>query len=591
MAQPDLTSHHVNYLIWRYLQESGHGDAAVSLQRAWYPDPQTLPFAPYIKTHALVSLVQKGLQYHELETSLDKEGNRITISPSDYFFGPERLENGLVGSREPVGTDQSASPSQVARDRPVNGHAEPGRQIRKDDDSDESMEDKAQTESQPGSPNPMDGDGDVSMAEEIPEPPVTLENGDSSGIQIAPAKTVDLTPDTALLDVENHVSQALWRPRDPTTVVVAGHEFCSLWKLSGSAEPVEKKIVEYKKGNTAVSNVTWDAIGEKLAVATSTNEKGTITMYNTNGDAVDLLPEIPRIITGLHWSDVSSQLVVVGSNDNISELALWDDDRRPDAFPPAQVIQDHIYTVSWCGRNQIFASGEGAIYQCEVDQSIRLLNTFSSRDKTTWDFLQCAQTALGPVALAASGPASSIWIPTHQISIPNAHPEQITGLEIRPQSNSQRISFASFSQGGKAKVWQVDLETRDYHCIHQFSLGPSPSNNALTGCFSPDGYALAAASKDRICIWNVERGGEPISTWTAPQTEVKKEDPDRPLNGHNGLPTPDSPSYWPLAWDADGKRLAYGLNKKVQSLKWIPRPVDAPSPVPRLTNIPFRLQS
>ncbi|CAG8232599.1 unnamed protein product [Penicillium salamii] len=581
MAQPDLTSHHVNYLIWRYLQESGHGDAAVSLQRAWYPDPQTLPFAPYIKTHALVSLVQKGLQYHKLETSLDKEGNRITLSPSDYFFGPERLENGLVGIRDAVGTDQPESPSHVARDRPVNGHAEPGRQIRKDEeDSDESMEDKAQTESQPGSPSHMDGDGDVSMAEEVPEPPVTLENGDSSGIQIAPAKTVDLTPDTALLDVENYVTQALWRPRDSTTVVAAGQDFCSIWKLPLSSEPVERKIVEFKKGNTTVSNVAWDAIGEKLAVATSTNEKGSITMYNTKGDAVDLLPEIPRIITGLHWSDVSAQLVVVGSSDNISELALWDDDRRPDALPPPQVIEDHLYTVSWCGRGQIFASGEGAVYQCEVDHSIRLLNTFSSRDKTTWDFLRCIQTGLNPVAIAASGPASSIWIPTHQISIPNAHPEQITGLEIRPQSNPQRIIFASFSQGGKVKVWQVDLESKDYHCIHQFSLGPSPSNNALTGCFSPDGYALAAASKDRLSIWNVERGGEPISTWTAPQSEVKKEDPDRPINGHNGLSIPESPSYWPLVWDADGKRLAYGLNKKVRSLKWIPRPVDGPPSVP-----------
>lgn len=50
----------------------GLGDAAVMLQRAWNHDPQSLPFAPYIRTHALVSLVQKGLQYHELEKSLDK---------------------------------------------------------------------------------------------------------------------------------------------------------------------------------------------------------------------------------------------------------------------------------------------------------------------------------------------------------------------------------------------------------------------------------------------------------------------------------------------------------------------------------------
>ena len=50
----------------------GLGEAAVMLQRAWNEDPQSLPFAPHIKTHALVSLVQKGLHYHELEQSIDK---------------------------------------------------------------------------------------------------------------------------------------------------------------------------------------------------------------------------------------------------------------------------------------------------------------------------------------------------------------------------------------------------------------------------------------------------------------------------------------------------------------------------------------
>jgi hypothetical protein len=45
------------------------------LQRAWLANPQTLPFAPHIKAHALVSLVQKGLQYHEIEQSLDQVCN------------------------------------------------------------------------------------------------------------------------------------------------------------------------------------------------------------------------------------------------------------------------------------------------------------------------------------------------------------------------------------------------------------------------------------------------------------------------------------------------------------------------------------
>lgn len=52
------------------------------LQRAWNHDPQSLPFAPYIRTHALVSLVQKGLQYHELEHSLDK----VYIQVSSFYL-------------------------------------------------------------------------------------------------------------------------------------------------------------------------------------------------------------------------------------------------------------------------------------------------------------------------------------------------------------------------------------------------------------------------------------------------------------------------------------------------------------------------
>jgi hypothetical protein len=55
------------------------------LQRAWLANPQTLPFASHIKTHALVSLVQKGLQYHEIEQSLDQ------VRPRGYCVGTSSL--------------------------------------------------------------------------------------------------------------------------------------------------------------------------------------------------------------------------------------------------------------------------------------------------------------------------------------------------------------------------------------------------------------------------------------------------------------------------------------------------------------------
>ena len=64
----------------------GHGDAAVKLQRDWLLEPQTLPFAQHIKTHALVSLLQKGLQYHQIEQSLDQVSSPPCAINSNFLF-------------------------------------------------------------------------------------------------------------------------------------------------------------------------------------------------------------------------------------------------------------------------------------------------------------------------------------------------------------------------------------------------------------------------------------------------------------------------------------------------------------------------
>ncbi|KAI9804802.1 MAG: hypothetical protein M1825_001170 [Sarcosagium campestre] len=121
MTAGSLTSNHVNYLVWRYLQESGYGESAVKLQRDWREDPQDLPFAQYIKTHALVTLIQKGLRYHEIEHSLDEapdacyflglqQGRPIQRSEAVYFFGP--------GSGAPVSVSPNHAVDEVHPEQP-----------------------------------------------------------------------------------------------------------------------------------------------------------------------------------------------------------------------------------------------------------------------------------------------------------------------------------------------------------------------------------------------------------------------------------------------------------------------------------------
>ncbi|PLB50205.1 WD40 repeat-like protein [Aspergillus steynii IBT 23096] len=614
MARPDLTSHHVNYLIWRYLQESGHGEAAVTLQRAWNRDPQSLPFAPYIRTHALVSLVQKGLQYYELEQSLDKEGNPVPISASNYFFGPAPLEPeipknpGGPGNAVVGGTDQapvSPTTSKVPRDSAViNGHltaetaapaVAPVKKSRKSDrgetngdempmdvDSNGVTHENNNTKSQVADESPavadpvVDGDGDVNMGsrpesqdQEPAAPTLTLTTGHSVGVQITPAKAADLSPDTAVLDVagEDHVTRALWRPGDPTVVVAAGDSFCSLWKMSSTAAPVQEKLVESKGDNTCVSAVAWDPMGQKLAVATYNDMRGSITMYDVAGNAVDLLPEVPRMITGLHWAESGSHLIVVASDSKVSELALWDDSLRPDEFPSPQVIEGSVYDLSWLGRTQAYACGNGVVYQCDVDSSIRIAKTYSSGGPNRpWTFVSCTTAGSSSVAVAASSSDAAFWIPTHDLHLDQAHDGDITSIELKPNASdpsqqNQPLVLASSSTDDTVKIWHIDLESKQFECVHRLFLGAS--SPALAGGFSPDGYALAAASKDQLFIWNAQRGGTALATWTVPGSqETKKEDDHSPItNGHNG--NAESVPDRSLAWDTDSKRLAFGFGKQM----------------------------
>lgn len=576
-----------------------------------------------------MSLVQKGLQYHELEKSLDKagcsififliflpsfrlsnitlkEGNPIAFEPSNYFFGPTAFDpekhQGPIDAG--VSADQPpASPSdKVAQDGvAINGHsttetAAPqnnvrtarkadraetnGDEISMDVDSTNGILNERKpdiTESPSANETAtLDGDGDVSMgvrpASHDQEPPAaptfTLTTGHSVGVQITPAKAADLSPDTTILDVadRDHVTTTLWRPQDPTVVVAAGDAFCNLYKLSSNAPPVREKLVENKGDNVWVSAVAWDPLGQKLAVATYNDMRGSVTMYDVAGNAVDLLPEVPRMISSLKWADGGLQLIVVASDSKISELVLWDDSLRPEEFPPPQIVDDSILDISWLGRNQAFACGGTSVYQCDVDSSIHLIKTFSFGDpEQPWTFIRCANVGSSPVAVAASSSNASLWIPTHDMHLNDAHDGHLTAIQLSPEPSkqpSQPLILASSSTDDTIKLWYIDLESRKFHCLHRLSLGQSLP--VLATCFSPDGYAIAAAGKNALSIWNSQRGGTAMATWKSPNTTKTEHEGDESpgVNGHNG--SIEDVQDRSLTWDADGKKLAFGFGNQVR---------------------------
>ncbi|EEP80567.1 predicted protein [Uncinocarpus reesii 1704] len=588
------------------LQQIRHGEAAVMLQRGWNHDPQKLPFAPYIKTHGLVTLIQKGLQYYDLEKSVDKNGN--SVSPNVSFFGPGDIQTGafetaqdstetkettIAGNAEPMSTASAGTTPRIDGEikaqtptasvptvNPRDGEASELEKAATKADGVEMEVDRPEQIGEPSlTPRPpfspatavVDADGDVGMIEsqeQEPQTPIfTLTTGQSVGVQVSPIKAADLGPETALIDAlgESHVMRTAWRPNDPLTFAAAGDTFCGLWKLSGqrpSTPPTRTTLVT----SSCVTAMDWDSTGEMLAVATYDNFFGTITMYDASGTAVDVLPESPRLVSGLRWAEKGSQVAIVACDGERSELFLWSQESRPDSLINPEIIDRPIYDVVWCTSYHIFACGDGFIYQCNVGENIQVSKTFTSGEKMEpWTLLKTLSTNEMPIAVAASTSTAHIWIPTHDIHVETAHHGDITGLEIRPRQKSIKSSVttsftvATSSMDDTVKLWNVDLNSKVVQCHYRLFLGAASPALALS--FTPDGYAIAAASYTKLSIWCADRGGTPMATWDAasekPTDEANQEGPmELDLSDESMMDRP-------LSWDSDGKKLALGFGRKM----------------------------
>lgn len=79
-----ITSEELNYLIWRYLQETGHEVSALALQE----ETRVLDFEKNFKEHipvgTLVELVQKGILYVESEMLVPPSGEMVPIDENMY---------------------------------------------------------------------------------------------------------------------------------------------------------------------------------------------------------------------------------------------------------------------------------------------------------------------------------------------------------------------------------------------------------------------------------------------------------------------------------------------------------------------------
>jgi WD40 repeat protein len=155
------------------------------------------------------------------------------------------------------------------------------------------------------------------------------------------------------------------------------------------------------------------------------------------------------------------------------------------------------------------------------------------------------------------------------------HQAFITGLELRPNqavhpSQTSVHEFATSSMDNTIKVWRFDSINNKFESLFKVHMGLS--SPVMTLSYSPDGFYVAGASYDQIKIWKAESGVQPIAHWDGQGsdwhgTTLKLRDQD--ANG-DVRSTSDGQLEFDadhsLNWDADSKKLAFGLGNQVSTL-------------------------
>ena len=445
------------------------------------------------------------------------------------------------------------------------------------------------------------GPQDQEQTIETPAPIYTQTNGPSVGVQITPAKVADLKPETKILGVadEHHVTRSMWRPHDPSILAASGEQFCGLWKVSshdfrpGSQSPPYLSLID-DSDTSFVSATAWEPGGTLLAIATYNRSDftGQLRVYNAqNNSLVDALPTAQNVVTSLRWQNVGLRLVGFASGPQDSSLVLWDLSLPPESWTPSAIsVPMQILDVDWASHGNssvVCASGDGVVclYKAQLDLAFERKWSSNPIDEDKWTFVRCSwwseDTA---VVIAAAAETANIWVLEADVLMKHAHQAAVTGLELRPNQmihpgQASAHEFATSSEDNTIKIWRFDNTSNQVESLFKVHMGLS--SPVMTLSYSPDGFYIAGASYDQIKIWKAESGIQPIAQWDGQDSgwhgsSLKQRDQD--ANGDIRSASEGQQEFdadHSLSWDADSKKLAFGLGNQV-SASCHPRTISGP---------------
>ncbi|KAM5382176.1 hypothetical protein ACJA88_003971 [Fusarium oxysporum] len=516
-----------------FLKAVYYRETAAKFQKEWHVKQphREFAFAPHVKSHALVSVINRGLVYHALE----REHLRKLLPQDAAAEAADSLQMGIFG--------------------PLDAH--PQGRIEADEEEDAEGEEIIEEEGT-----------QVDKVEELaPETTfIRLVYDGQNQIQgnrgATPSPSSPSGQDNAPI-----LLRCEWNPRDPSILAAGGTDaLARVWTVprAGPIEPGQDHVSLQGHSlidrdvprDTITTAMSWTSDGAAIAVATDSRNHASINVWSAEGAHLQSMELSEPPIIKMLWNPNNTALLAISPDKGGTLITVH--------YPPAgnslsYVLPDHNidatpFDAAWTGEAEFLLCGGDLMLclQC-TETTIVQARKFETKDDDL--FSQVLFDGRSRLAATSSDKGTlDLWDESGQRRSISAHQGTITAMQWQPLPENQsgpddERLIATGGDDCAILIWNARMPESKPKC---FLTMDSP---IMRLAFTPDGAFIAGATSTQILIWKVGSYAVPRASWSRPV--------------HPGWLSPkasaetDEEDEHCLCWDADGHKLAYGSNSRL----------------------------
>ncbi|XP_008780930.1 WD40 repeat-containing protein HOS15-like [Phoenix dactylifera] len=520
MTKSTITSTELNYLVFRYLQESGftHSSFALGYEAGINKcdiDGNIVP------PGALVTIVQKGLQYIELEANLDS--SELDVDDDFSLLQPLDLITKDVDELQQIIREKKKEKLLKERDKEKEKDKEHVQEHERQPGGERDRERQDRDKDQERNKEKMERDKEQEREKEKQhaerkDKARLDENGGCGG-----PEPMDVTPSSQsvpheicssdVTTLEGHSSEVFacaWSPAGSLLASGSGDSTARIWTIpngpcgsSMQVSPPNVYVLKHFKGRTNekskdVTTLDWNGEGTLLATG---SYDGQARIWSRDGELRNTLIKHKGPIFSLKWNK-KGDFLLSGSVDKTA--IVWDtktwECKQQFEFHSAPTLD-----VDWRNNNSFATcSTDNMIYVCKIGEN-RPIKGFSGHqgevNAIKWD-------PTGSLLASCSDDGTAkIWSLKQDKCLHDfkEHSKEIYTIRWSPTGQgtnnpNQQLVLASASFDSTIKLWDVELGrllySLDGHRQQVYSVA-----------FSPNGEYLASGSLDQcLHIWSVREG-------------------------------------------------------------------------------------